>query len=522
MATFIAYQPRANEPAFRNRVFHESSTVGPCGQLSDGRSSRSPQQARSVGNADFVALVDLTTSDQDAAREYLVAREILEPMAHIPGKRGIQVAGPRTNSVTDKIEHCEKRNKNEGGDVEIDTDHESEISDLPSLADIILRSDPGFGGSADLRSEASTPPALGRTGKECWRESDCENSAQPTATTSTGIQPGASQDNPIVLDDYQPVSFPDAAASEDGNPTLEVVNQEPPSSPSPTLSGGTAELSNEGGKDDPDSLSLYKTDNPTGDQKEGGSNESHKDDALHARIPTNGSGCDECSDSGTGSDAPASVGRIHDVFAEFEETFGMARRKQKAVVTAVRDCPDRDDAAGSIPPPVSQGGPRPAADDGAADMELFAQTVHGGDIGHSYLSKGEIENGSPFQSEQESDGRETQTEDVRSQCVSTLTSDCHSGSASAFTRRSSSPPAMVIHEASEPVHGIVTQGVRRRKRTQSSTQPNVLSGDGAPRKRPRRAIKETWKAREARESRERVETKPPQTSLKPYRKEQTS
>jgi len=190
MATFIAYQPRANEPSFGSRVFRESSTADPCSQLSDRRSFRSPQQAQPVGNADFVALVDLTASDQDAAREYLAAREILEPMAHIPGKRGIHVAGARTNSVTDKIEYREERNKNDVDDVEIDTDHESEISDLPSLADIILRSDSGFGGSADLRSEASTPPVLGRTGKECWREGDCENSAQPTAT---GIQPGASQ-----------------------------------------------------------------------------------------------------------------------------------------------------------------------------------------------------------------------------------------------------------------------------------------------------------------------------------------
>jgi hypothetical protein len=92
--------------------------------------------------------------------------------------------------VTDKIEDREEHNKNDGDDVEIDTDHESEISDLPSLADVILRSDSGFGGHAGLRSEASTPPALGRTGKECWREGDCENSAQPTATTATGIQPG--------------------------------------------------------------------------------------------------------------------------------------------------------------------------------------------------------------------------------------------------------------------------------------------------------------------------------------------
>ena len=193
MATFIAYQPRANEPSFRNRFFRESSTVGLYSQLSDRHSFRSPQQARPIGNADFVALVDLTTSSQDAAREYLVAREILEPKAHIPSKRGIHIAGAHTNSVTDKIKDREEHNKNDGDDVEIDTNHESEISDLPSLADIILRSDSEFRGSADLRSEASTPPALGRTGKEYWREGDCENSAQPTATTAIGIQLGASQ-----------------------------------------------------------------------------------------------------------------------------------------------------------------------------------------------------------------------------------------------------------------------------------------------------------------------------------------
>jgi hypothetical protein len=181
----------------------------------------------------------------------------------------------------------------------------------------------------------------------------------------------------------------------------------------------------------------------------------------------------------------------------------MARRKQKAVVAAVRDCPDRDDAAGSIPTSCQSERaldqlPTTAPRTWSCLHRLCIVVI----LATATCQRERSRMDSPFQSEQESDGRETPTEDVRSQCVSTLTSDCHSGeflcrrpltlalvltrkvtgSASAFTGRSPSPPAMVIREATEPVHGTVIQGVPRRKRTQSSTQPNVLSGDGAPRK----------------------------------------
>ena len=165
--------------------------------------------------------------------------------------------------------------------------------------------------------------------------------------------------------------------------------------------------------------------NPTGDEKEGGSNKSHKDDALHARTLARGNGSNEYSDNGTGLNTPASVGRIYDVFAEFEQTFGMARRKQKTVVATLRDYPNRDVTAGSVPSPVGRGEPRSAADDGAADLEQLSEAVSA-DVGRNYLSKGEIENGSTFQSRQESDGQGTQTEDIKSQCVSTLASDCQS------------------------------------------------------------------------------------------------
>ena len=84
-------------------------------------------------------------------------------------------------------------------------------------------------------------------------------------------------------------------------------------------------------------------------------------------------------------------------------------------------------------------------------------------------------------------------------------------SASAFAEPPPSPPPMVTHEATRPNPGADTQGAPIRKRTRPPTQPTVLSDDGAPRKRPRRATKETWKAREAREAREKFKAKPSQT-----------
>ncbi|MCJ1282889.1 hypothetical protein MMC26_002215 [Xylographa opegraphella] len=306
--------------------------------------------------------------------------------------------------------------------------------------------------------------------------------------------------SPILLDNDQPVDIPDAASPDDQKPTLEVPDPAPHSGPSPTLSGEFAEPRHQDGKDAPDSLAKYNTNDPAGDEK-AGNNKSEDDSAIR-------------------TDAPASVGQIHDVFAEFEETFGLTRRKQKTMVATLRDCPYRDVTTGSIPRPVSQGEPRSAADDGAADMELLAETVSG-DVGRNSLSEEEIENRSTFQSRQESDGQETQTEDVRSQCISTLAGDCHSESASAFTGPRPSPPPIATYEATRPEPGADTQEAPNRKQTRPLTQSIVPYDDGAPCKRPRRATKETWKAREAREAREKFEAKRSQTLLNPYRKKQT-
>lgn len=53
------------------------------------------------------------------------------------------------------------------------------------------------------------------------------------------------------------------------------------------------------------------------------------EDAVHTRALARGNGGNDCSGSGADSDSPASVGRIHDVFAEYEETFGLRKSKQR-------------------------------------------------------------------------------------------------------------------------------------------------------------------------------------------------
>ncbi|KIX03740.1 uncharacterized protein Z518_07293 [Rhinocladiella mackenziei CBS 650.93] len=369
--------------------------------------------------------------------------------------------------------------------------------------------------------------------QESCHGGDSEDSGNPAATAATSVQLGASQDKPTVLDDDQSVDIPDAAASDDEKPTFEVTDPitHRGLSPSLTLSGGFAEPDTEDGKDTSDSLAKYNTRDPVRDEK-GGSNKSHKDNAFHTCTLTRGNGGNERSESGIGSDAPASIGQIHDVFAEFEETFGMARRKQNTVTT-LRDCPDRDVTARSIPRPVR------AAVDGAADMEQLAEAVSG-DVGCNYLSKEEIENGTTFQSRQESDGQKTQTEDIspsvfphrlatvaRVSSISALLSlilvlTCSiTESTSTVTGPPPSTPSMVTHQATRPDASADTQGAPNRKRIRPCTQPAVLSDDNATRKRRHCATKETWKARETREAQEKFEAKLSQTLLNPYRKKQT-
>ncbi|KIW41808.1 hypothetical protein, variant [Exophiala oligosperma] len=410
MATFIAYQPGANAPPFENHVFGKSPPVASSTCVSSRQSSKSPNQTKSVGKADFVDFVDLTASHQDTPRECLALRELLEPMCHDPDKCGIRFTRDRSSGAT-----CSDKNDD-------DIDCESEASDLPSLYEIFTRNDTQFGGSGEFGCKvfASSAP-VDRTSEERGREGDSEEIADLAAATVTSVQLGASQDNPIVLDDDQPVDAHHDATVPDGEkPTFEIADPADPSHPSSNLSRGSTDPRTNDGKNTSDHLAKYNTDNPMGHEQEEG-NESHKDDAVHTRALARGSGDNErsCSDS-TDSDAPASVGRIHDVFAEYEEMFGLPKSKQKAARSTLPDCPESETTAGSIPRGVIQGEPWAAAGDGVTDLEQAAESA-GGDAAR--LSKRGIENESGL----EIVGQETDTAEVKSQGVHALAGNCHSG-----------------------------------------------------------------------------------------------
>ena len=66
---------------------------------------------------------------------------------------------------------------------------------------------------------------------------------------------------------------------------------------------------------------------------------------------------------------------------------------------------------------------------------------------------------------------------------------------------------MTVKEATRSDSGVATQEARTRKRAPSFTQLTALPDDSVPRKRPRRATKETWKAKEVRELGEELKTK---------------
>lgn len=82
-----------------------------------------------------------------------------------------------------------------------------------------------------------------------------------------------------------------------------------------------------------DYLAKFNTDNRAS-HKQGG-NKSHNDYVVQT--------------SGIDSDAPASVGQIHDVFAEYEETFGFSKSERKAAYSTLRNYPESETTTSSIP-----------------------------------------------------------------------------------------------------------------------------------------------------------------------------
>ena len=228
-------------------------------------------------------------------------------------------------------------------------------------------------------------------------------------------------DNQIVLDNDQAVDKPDAAAPDVEKHTFEVADPVDYCGPSPTLSSVLTKPGTDDGKNTQNSLTQYTRDSC-------GENEEERDENLREdETPNNDTiVCGEGVEDDIGSDAPASAGLIHDVFAEYERTFSMPRRKQRVARPALHDYRDNGIATGSIPPPISHPEPRAVADDDVTGMEQPVEAA-GEDVGPNNSSRGEIENGSTFQPRWESNRQGTETDNARSRCVSRLASDCNSG-----------------------------------------------------------------------------------------------
>lgn len=191
MATFIAYRPRADALLFANSTFCESLTLArSSSSISSRRSSESPDNTTTMCKTDFLDFVDLTTFHQDTPREYLALRELLEPMGHNPDNRDLRIEKDHSGSVTyiNKVEASEEAEDND------EIDYESDTNDLPSLREIFAQCETEFGVGPGLghKTFASLAPVKGAS-KECGREGDSEDSANPATTTITSVQPDASQ-----------------------------------------------------------------------------------------------------------------------------------------------------------------------------------------------------------------------------------------------------------------------------------------------------------------------------------------
>lgn len=222
-----------------------------------------------------------------------------------------------------------------------------------------------------------------------------------------------------MLEDDQLVdTHHDRTSLDDERSTCEAVDPPYPGDESPKFSGGCADSCTDDGKHTPVYSAKCNTDNRANHGQQEG-NKSHDKDAVHTRALAGDDGDNDCSGSGADSDSPASVGRIHDVFAEYEETFGLRKSKQKAAHSTLPDCTEREAIGGSLPRDVLQEELRVAT-----DVEQAAEAA-GDDVAR--LSKREIGSGPIFQPRQEIDGLEMKTEEIRSQGIHTLAGDCHSG-----------------------------------------------------------------------------------------------
>ena len=98
--------------------------------------------------------------------------------------------------------------------------------------------------------------------------------------------------------------------------------------------------------------------------------EERGEDLQENVLPHSGNfACGEGSCDGIGSDAPASAGLICNVFAEYEKTFGMPRRKQKTAHSALHSCNYSDSSAHPVPQSLHLAEPLTVTDDGGRSIK---------------------------------------------------------------------------------------------------------------------------------------------------------
>ena len=151
-------------------------------------------------------------------------------------------------------------------------------------------------------------------------------------------------DNLIMLDDDEAVDTHEVAAPNARKPSFEVADLMDPCDPSPTLLGVLTELGTNDRTNSQNSLARYPIDS-RGEDKEKRGGDLHEDEVSHNNNVT----CGESGGDSIGLNTPASASLIHNVFAEYKKTFGIARRKQKATRLAPHNNKDSGIVASSIP-----------------------------------------------------------------------------------------------------------------------------------------------------------------------------
>jgi hypothetical protein len=148
-----------------------------------------------------------------------------------------------------------------------------------------------------------------------------------------------------VLDDGQSGEGCDAATPGNEELTFEVTASLDRCGPSSTLTNVLAESGTNDGKNTPNSLTQHIMHKRRDDEEERG--KGVQEDVL---LYKGYFACGEGSSNDIGPEASTSAGLIHDVFAEYEKTFGTPWLEQKAARSALRySSNDNDLLADHVP-----------------------------------------------------------------------------------------------------------------------------------------------------------------------------